>query len=473
MNRDRSTPRKVFPKEQFLTYRQLVTTGLSCLSLAITARVLGPETYGIVAVPLGLVACLAGPVDLGLTGHLARQEPQPQPERALTVHTTMGLAFCGLIWLVAPAVAIWTGQPAVSLLLRWLLPALWLQAVARVPLALLEREQRFAEVGLVETVAEVANAVVAAATVLIFRNDWGVIAGYLLQSALLAGLAYYYQPVSWRWRWPGPWLRAALRESVATAGADWMGRLRGLIPLGVTLLAGFEAAGLIYLTNQIIEHLALLRRVARRMSANLIFQISENLISTRAILGQGMTYQTMLFGPLLGAFAAIAIWIIPLALGPSWLLSVQILPLLAIAALIRAAFDLHLITLTAVGHRLQVAQFHAGHLALLAVVAWLTLPAVGVWGYGLAEILALLSCGLLHRALVQLCGAPKYRDAAWVIGATLPPLLLPPWTPIIGPWLAGALSLTLLIISYWLLLRYRPTIIKLMKTLVSLLRSPR
>lgn len=453
--------------DRWAMLRPILSTGLSLLNVVVAARILGPANYGIVAIALGVFGFLSWASLLGLNRYLVRQPelPEATPQQVLAFYSTIGLLLCLLLWSVMPLLGVWVREPVVSLLLRCLVPALWLHMVAQVSLAMLERQAQLAEVRLIEAASQIANYLLSILILVIDRSYWGPIAGLGLQFLLLAILARCYCAVPWGWRWQRSQLQSALRYGLTLFGVNGMAMLRRLtVPLLVSRLAGLEATGLISIAIRFTDQLALPRLAIRRTSINIIAKISANLEATRAILGQGITSQTMLVGPPLALFACCAAWLLPRLLGPEWLASAQIFALIAAALLVGTVFDLPAATLQAVGKNSEVTQFHGLYVAILWLVAGLTLPTLGIWGYGIAEVAALLSYGLMHYHLTRLCGSPDYGDGFWGVMAALPPLLL-------GPWIAPLFSLALLIAGYSLLLYLRPTIRRMLKTLYALVRS--
>ncbi len=466
MSKNQDLKGKVFKGGVYLTLRQFFAIGLSLISALVIARILGPENYGIVAVVVGIFYYLSWATSLGLNIYLVSQPklPEDAQEQILAFYNTVGVLLCFLAWLVMPVIGVWTGQPVVSELLRFMVPALWLNMVAVASIGMLERELRFAEVGLIETLAQTANYLVAVPFVLIYQSYWGPILGYLVQFLLFAALANHYYPIRLRLRWRWGFLKGALRYGLVFSGASWILTLRNLVvPLLVSRLAGMEAAGIISISVRLTDQLALLRLVIRRLSISVLSKVSDNLESTRAAISQGITYQAILVGPLLAVFSCCSAWLIPLLFGPKWIPSVQIFPLIATAALVSTVFDLHASALHAVGKNYDVLKFNLLHIAMLWLASLIALPVLGVWGYGVAEIVALPSYFLIHYLLSKFCGPPNYRDAFWVMIATLPPLLLGPWVPV-------TLSMPILILSYGLLIILRPNIRTILAKLYENLR---
>lgn len=453
----------------YLTLRQLLGAALSLVSVLVIARVLGPERYGVVAVASGILFFTLWTGKLGLEVYLIRQPDLPEdgPEQVLAFYNTVGIALCVLLWLAIPMFGVWTGQRVVAQVLRWLVPVVWLEMVSSASISMMERELRFAQVGLIETLAQIANYLLAVPLVLLSWGYWGPIAGLVLQYTLLALIAYYCYPISWRWRWRWQFIRPALRCSLAYSGSNFIASLKSLsLPLLVSRLVGLEAAGIISIAIRFVDQLGMLRLVVYRLSISVLARLVGNPDSTRHAISRGIIYQGLLVGPLFAVFSCCAAWVIPFAFGKDWLPSLHVFTFIAFATLINTVFNLHFSALYAVGHNRDVAKFNLWYVGVFWLACWVLLPVLGIWGFAVAEIVALPSYISIHRSLAQLCGVPDYWDGFWLVAATTPALLA-------GPWLPSAIGLSVLIISYGLLFLLRPTVRCIPAELYSTWRSRR
>lgn len=438
----------------YLTIRQLLGAAFSLVSVLVVARVLGPERYGIVAVASGILYFIFSTGKLGLEVYLIRQPDLPKdgPEQILAFYNTVGVALCVLLWLAVPMFGLWTNQSVVAHVLRWLVPVIWLEMVSSASISMMERELRFAQVGLIETLAQVANYMLAVPLVLLNWGYWGPIAGIVLQYTLLALIAYYCYPIPWRKRWRWQFIHPALRSSLAYFGSNYIATLKGLtLPLFVSRLAGLEAVGIISIAIRFVDQLGMLRIVVYRLSISALAKLISSPDSTRHAISRGIIYQGLLVGPVFAVFSCCAAWVIPFLFGKDWLPSLHVFTFIAFATLINTVFNLHFSALYAAGYNREVAKFNLLYVGLFWLASWLLLPVLGAWGYGVAEIVALPSYVLIHRSLTQLCGVPNYWDGFWLVVATTPALLA-------GPWLPSALGLGILILSYGLLLLLRPSV---------------
>ncbi|MEM9117866.1 MAG: oligosaccharide flippase family protein [Cyanobacteria bacterium P01_F01_bin.56] len=435
---------KVLAGGLYLTLRNIVAAVLSLVSVLVIARILGPRNYGIATVSIGIFYFLIWTCRLGLNTYLVRQPNLPAngPEQITTFYNTFGILLCFLLWVCAPVVGTWTGQVEVTQALRVLIPAIWLDMMGMVAIAMLERDLKFGPVGLIETVAQLGNYLVSITLVLLQWNYWGPVIGTVFQYALQLVLAYRFYPISWRWRWDWSFLQPALRYGLTYSGADWILHFRALrVPLLVSSLLGVEIAGIIGIANRFADQMSMLRFIVRRMSISVMAKLLESPEATRRAVSQGMAYQALLVGPLCAGFSCFAAWIIPLLFGPEWILSARIFPLIALGTLVSALFDLHASVLYAADHNREVAKVNFGYVGLLWLTGLILLPSAGLWGYGVSELLALPSFWLIHHSFRKFCGAPQYQEALWLVAAAVPPLLA-------GIWMTPIPAFSIFLLSY-------------------------
>ena len=449
---------KVVKGGLYLTLRQIFAAGLSMVSILIIARILGPSNYGIVTVTFGFFFFFAFSGRLGLNTYLIRQPELDEdiPRQVLAFYNTVGVALCILLWLAAPLAGWWTKEPNVTLALRCIIPGIWLHSVSRAIIGMLEREIRFVEVGLIEFVSQICNYLFAISCVLILNAQnspyifLGPILGMVLQFAVQALFAQYLYPMKWSWQWKWSDVKPALQYGLTFSLSDSILNVRTLrVPVLVSSFLGVEAAGITSVAIRLVDQLALLRLVIRRMSISVIAKILADTEATRKAISKGMAYQALLIGPICAGFACIAAWIIPWMFGESWRLSAEIFPLIALGSLVSAIFDLHASTLYAAGYNRDVAIANLWYVGMLWVTAFLLLPVLGLWGYGISEILALPSFFVIHRSFSKFYGQPNYRPAMLLILAAVAPLML---GPILSININPAIGFVVFLLSYGLFL---------------------
>lgn len=442
----KSLKEKVLKGGISLSIRQLFVAGLSLVNVLVIARILGPERYGIVTIVLGIFYFFTPTLKLGLHVYLVRKPEllKNDSEQIVAFYNTVGVAVIGLLWCAAPLIGWWTGKSEVTQGLQLILPALWLDQVSRISITMLERELRFAEVGVIEALAQTANYLLSVILVLTGWGFWGPIVGTIARYIVQASLGYFYYPVTWRWRWRWQSLKPALSYGVSYSSSDWLLNLKNLrVPLLVSRLLGVEAAGLISIAIRLAEQLAILQMVVRRMSISVMAKLIDDPEKTRNAISQGMAYQALLIGPVCAVFSCISAWIIPIMFSEKWLISAEIFPFIALGTMVSAIFELHASTLYATGHNYEVARRNLWFVVTLWLASLLLMPTLGLWGYGLAEIIALPSYYWIHLSIVKLFGAPNYWNVFWLTLASAIPLFA-------GAFLPTTQGIGLLVASYGL-----------------------
>jgi O-antigen/teichoic acid export membrane protein len=445
--------RKVFKGGIYLVLRQLLGAVMALVGALVVARILGPKDFGIVGIAMSVFYFTTATSKLGLNIYIIRQPELQEKEAAqiLAFYNTVGVAFCALMWFLAPLIGSLTGHPdTVTPVVRCLVPIVWLDMVGGLNIGLLERNLRFAEVGTIEMLAQVANTLLSVSLVLLNYSYWGPVAGLAAQFLIQAILGAYYQPIRWQLRWQWSSLMPALRYSLGYTGCTWLWSFKSLtVPLLVSRLAGLEAVGILTMANRLTANLGTLWPVVERLSISGLAKLNNEPELTRQVISRGMVYQGLVVGPFEAIFSCLSIWAIPLMLGGSWMPSIQVFPFIAFVWLVYAVFTLHISALFVVGLNHEVAKAYLWHLGLLWLSTLILVPTYGLWGYAAAEIVALLSYFSLHRSLKKQFGMPDYSDSFWLLAATLPPLML-------GPSLPIAFGLGVFVVSYGFLFLLRP-----------------
>lgn len=467
MSKSKSIKNQVLRGGIFLTIRQLLSSGLSVVSMLVIARSLGPEKYGLVTISLGIFYFLTWSGQMGLNMYLVRQPNLKKKEvvQLMAFYNTVGLVFCGLIWIITPLFAWWTGVPEVASILRWLIPAVWLYIVGDVSISMLARELRFDQISLVDGISQICNYLLSVPIVLFSGSYWGPIAGIFLQFLIKASWAYTLYPIPLTLRWQWSYLKKIMSYGIPFFFASWFQILRPLtIPLIITPLAGVEAAGIAGVTFRMVEQLSLLRIVIRQMSISVMAKLMEDSAAILRAIDRGMSYLALLMVSVCAPFACISPWLIPLLFGSEWIQSTKIFPPIAFAASVSAVFDLHLATLHAIGKNNVVTLQNSIYIGLLWLISWLLIPQLDLWGYAIAEIVALLSYYLAHRALTSLYSSPNYWNAGWILFAAIPPLVASIFT-------SPILSLMTLLCCYSSLILLNLDIRKILVEILSIIKS--
>jgi len=430
-----------------LTISQLLVAALSLASVLVTARILGPENYGIVTVSFGIFYFLTWFLKLGAHVYLVRQ-PDLSEEVVVQLqafYITLGILVCVSLWLLAPATGWWTKQAEVTNAFRWLLPAIWMSMASSTSISMLERKVRFVEIGFIEASSQIVNYLL---SIILVLSGWGylsLIIGTVARFAILLLISYSLYPISWSWRWRWKVIEPALRYGAMYSVSDLLISLKNLrVALLVSRFVSVEAAGIVGISIRLVEQLSMLRLIILRMSISVMAKLRDDPEKTRRVISKGMAYQALLNGAICAFFSVSSAWVIPLMFDERWLASAGIFPFIATGALATSIFDLHASTLFASGHNRSVAMFNFLYVGMLWLASSLLTPKLGIWGYGVSEILALPIFFTLHYSVSKLYGSPNYWNTLWIFLATVIPLFS-------GILLSPAWATGIFILSYSLL----------------------
>jgi O-antigen/teichoic acid export membrane protein len=315
--------------------------GMSAITvgtLAINARLLGPEPFGVQA----LAASLTAFGELLVAGTLA--EALVQRRELGADERSAGF------WIAAPiGVALFIGFSVAALFIGGsvgaILPltalALPLAACASAPVAILMRELRFKELTRVELAATAAASAVGVGLALARQGVYSLVFMELTRVALrCAGvfLATRYSPGA-----PPPWsaIRSVLSFGVKGLGIAFLGMVDRQIPrLVIGLWLGTGALGVFTLAMKLFETLS--RIVLGPMSAvamSLTSALQSDMKSLRRIVLGSTTVAASLAAPCFLGLAALASALVPLAFGQSWadaVLPTQILMLVGLRGSVSA-----------------------------------------------------------------------------------------------------------------------------------------
>lgn len=151
--------------------------GLSFLSLAVLARLLKPEDYGMVHQVTAITMMVANFRFLGLSAATIQREQvdHSQVSTLFWINTGVGALFALLIFGASPLIAWFYGDPRLMpIAMAFALPMLF-GGLAVQHTALLRRQMRFRRTAMVETIANCTSVAVAIITGFIWRTYWSLV----------------------------------------------------------------------------------------------------------------------------------------------------------------------------------------------------------------------------------------------------------------------------------------------------------
>lgn len=395
----------------YLTARQALGAFFTLLNILLVIRVIGPGPYGIFALGNAVSGFVTQLLGMGMGVYILRQglaEVQTLHQVFSFLLLTGALA-AFLAPILASLVQYFAHLPPEAWEPLWILFSLVpLQLLSIAPQAHIEHRLDFKRAVMAELVGQIAALLVAVPLAMTGKGIWAPIAAAWAQQVTTLALYWRlsgYQP---QFLWNPTLLGKMLGYGLTYSVSMWVWQLR--TPLVLTLVnraLGAEVAGNLALTLRVVEFLAFPKAIAWRISIPTFARLIPNRESLLKALEEGTLLQVFALGPIF-LFFSLTSSFFPSLLGASWTGMVDFFPYVAIAYLFNAHFSLHSAILYVLGCNFCVFVFHVAHNFLLAGGLFLFLNQWGATGYGLAEITALFSYGVVHMVLVKRVGRIQY-----------------------------------------------------------------
>lgn len=308
---------------------------LAFATLAITARFVGPEAFGVFA--LAWIAIGFGEVLVnGSFGESLIQRRDLSPEHT---HSTFWLmVLLGLLaWFatasLAPSLAALFSSPALAAILPWRALSLPMAALVTVPQALVTRSMRMRALALAETAA-VAVAGIAGVTLAILGHGvWALVATDLVRGAVRLVLLTAVSGYRPRFVVSLAHLRELTGFNLSIIGSRLLTWLDLMIPRAAIGFALGEAAlGFFTIGWRLYEYLAAaLINPIQTIAMPATAKVQDDLPALRRLFGAVIQVSAFIAYPAFLGFAAVAPLFVPLVFGEAWApgtLTVQILVLM-------------------------------------------------------------------------------------------------------------------------------------------------
>ncbi|ADG73801.1 polysaccharide biosynthesis protein [Cellulomonas flavigena DSM 20109] len=300
----------------------------------VLARLLGPETYGVVSAAMIYVTFTMLLLDQGLAAALVQRPELSRwaPGVVATANLVSAVLLGVVTWLVAPFVADFFHDDRLAPVLQMLGAALWLKALAIVPRAMQQRALTFRAIAMADVVGAFVGAAAGVAAALLGAGPAAVVAMVVATDVVVAAVLLRAE------RGPAPNLHLReLRELLpfgarvmATNGIAYFSRNVDNILVGRVLgLASLSFYGMAY--RVLVIPVQLIAQTVSRV----MFPVFSRLADRRDLLAENLVRTTQLLAllavPLMGLAAVGAHELVDVVLGEEWLPSASLLTVLAVA----------------------------------------------------------------------------------------------------------------------------------------------
>ena len=316
------------------------TQGVSFITVLLLARLLGPETYGLVT--LAATIALLGQSLVGETFSQALiQQKTLEPEHASSLFWVLlgaGLAATFLQLLLADRIALVFGEAELAPILRALAPLMFMAAIQAVPAALFKRELKFRALAMASATGTVVGGVAGVALAYSGFGPWSIVASLLIQNALVTASV---------------WRLSLFRPEVAFSSSRFFdlwsyGQYTLLLRIaafaanqGPRILVGYLfgplALGAFSLGLRVVEMLyQLLTLPAVNVAIAVIAKVRDDSKALERAIFEVTQLSVMVSAPIFVLLALIAPLIVPLLFGPRWTDSIEIVQILCVYGVVGA-----------------------------------------------------------------------------------------------------------------------------------------
>lgn len=367
---------------------------ITLAATTVLARVLDPESFGLMGMAMVVVALLAVFGDLGIGAALIQRDSVSPALLATAFWTNAGLGLLAFatVFAIAPLIAALFREPELAPFVSVMAGSFVFSSLSNVHSSLLQRELRFKEIGLAETVAVLLGACAALAAAFKGAQYWSLAIQQLVTEAVR--LAAFRRLTRWQ---PAPVFSLAELRSVAGFSLNLTGfsllvyLSRNLDRLLIGRYLGAEQLGYYALAYRILLFplQGAVQVIARVMFAALSRAQREDGAVGRAFLKIAASVSLVAFPALLG-LGAVSEPLVDLLFGPGWQPVAELLAILSpvaaltpLAAMEGALFQAK--GATGLLFRWNLAKSLAMVIAMLIGLQW------GLLGVAVAHTIAVLT----------------------------------------------------------------------------------
>lgn len=402
----------------YLVGRQVVSILLKLIGVMLITRVLGPASYGayVSAFNVYQYALLLGQAGVGV--YLLRHQGDVAESSYRTAYTILvGMAVILTFGVEAGtgALSSWIGVEGFDDVMQVMIFALPFQLLAVPASVRLERRFDYKNVAMLEILGQLAYYALAIPLVMMHFGPVALGVAWLVQQVVTCIVAHWVARVVPRFAFDPAVARQIIRYASTFSVANWIWQLRMLMnPLIVGPVLGATAVGIIGMTIGLLEMLSIIKTIVWRLSVAVLGTVQSDAAKLRKAVTEGMELQTLAVGAILLGFGWTGQFIVPVLFGERWAAVMDIYPYIALSYFTIAPFNMHSATMSVINRNHELAVYHAVHILIFATVAYLAVPAFGIYGYGYAEMATIPAYILMHLFLARAIGSPDYRlTAVW------------------------------------------------------------
>lgn len=329
-----------------------VRYGMQFVVMIVLARLLKPSDFGLLAMLLVFIAFGALLVEGGLGSALVQKQATSADEETsvFLVNLGIGCLFAALLWVCAPAIAVFYAQPVLDPMLRFLLWVLPIGALAAVPSALLSKQLDFRKRAIAESIASLGSALLALWLAWRGHGVWSLVWQVVVGAALRALLLWLLSGWRPRGRFDGHAFITLFRFGGFLLLANVLNvasvRLQSLL---IGRLFDARALGFYVMAQDTQQAPAqFMSSLLNRVGLPMFSAVGEQPEKLTGALKMSLRLSMFVFAPCMLCLAVLSKPLVHVLYGPVWAPSAPMLSLLALAA---AFWPLHVLNLAGISAR--------------------------------------------------------------------------------------------------------------------------
>jgi PST family polysaccharide transporter len=390
-------------------------------TVAILARLLTPEDYGLVAMVTAVTVFAGLFKDLGLSSATVQKRvvTHDQLSTMFWMNIATGLAITALVVGLAPVVSWFYQEPKLLYVTLALAPTFLVGSLGTQHGALLARQMRFTAIAVVDTASILVTLLVSVVIAVLGGGYWALVWGSL--AGTTARNVGVWLASDWRPGWPvrGSGTRGLLAFGVNVTGfdvANYFHRNLDNVLIGATW--GPEQLGLYNRAYALLMlPIANLRGPLNRVAFPALSRLQEDPRRYRSYFMRYVSILAFLSMPLVGLVVVCSREIITLVLGPRWMGAYEIFLVLALGALIQPVAGLRGLVLMSSGQGGRYLRWGVYNAVATSVAFVCGLP----WGaQGVAAAYTIVNFLILHPSLTFSFRNTPLRPGDFYVGISRP-----------------------------------------------------
>jgi O-antigen/teichoic acid export membrane protein len=337
-----SLRRRTFTAVRWTTAGTIIKAGLQIVQLAVLARLLVPEDYGLMAMVTVVLSFATLFSDFGVNSAFVQRREVTEDQRSSLFWFNLAVSACltVLVMALSPSLATFFGDERLVPLMILAATMFVIAAAGQQVRAAAEKNLQFSGVMIVEVVAALLGLVLAVTTALAGWGVYALLAGALTNTLASTVLAWVILSRGWRPKWRMK--SDDVRSFLGFGGALVAGNVVNQFNLTIDLLLGGRMLSATQLgfysvpRNLTLQTQFLVNPIITRVAFPLIAEIQHDLARVRSIYLQTLNMTASTNAPIYIGIAFFAPEVVHLVLGSGWERSGEILRILALWGAIRS-----------------------------------------------------------------------------------------------------------------------------------------